>query len=270
MLQALAEHGVCADIVVGTSVGSLNGAAVALDPRSAAFRLSHLWAGMTREQVFPGHLAAQARTLQRGKTHLFPNTGLAAVIDDFLPGVVSFDDLAVPFAAVCTDVGSGEAYAISSGRLLPALLASAAVPGLFPPIQHSGRLLYDGGLVANVPMRQAAALGARSVAVLDCAFPGRLPTPPRSLTEAVAYTALLMMRTQAVLDAPAIAADMPVVYLRGPEIRATSPLDFSTTDTLVKDAYAATREFLATLDVRAPGLYGSPGAVQEALVPSKS
>src|SRR5581483_10260841 len=73
MLQALGEHDITPGVVAGTSVGSLNGAVVALDPASAANRLSHLWARLTREQVFPGGLLAQARTLQHARTHLFPS-----------------------------------------------------------------------------------------------------------------------------------------------------------------------------------------------------
>jgi NTE family protein len=103
MLQALAEHRIVADVVVGSSVGSLNGAIVAIDPAGAASRLSHAWAGMTREMVFPGGLLAQARTLQRTRTHLFPSSGLAAVITGFLGAATSFAELAVPFGAVVLD-----------------------------------------------------------------------------------------------------------------------------------------------------------------------
>src|ERR1700722_9049900 len=72
MLEALAEHRVDPDLVIGTSVGSLNGAVVALNPQGAANRLSHAWARITRNQVFPGGLIGQARTLERSRTHLFP------------------------------------------------------------------------------------------------------------------------------------------------------------------------------------------------------
>ena len=73
VLQALSEHDVAPDLVAGTSVGSLNGAALARDPTSGPNRLSHVWARMTTAQIFPGGLLAQVRTLQRTKTHLFPN-----------------------------------------------------------------------------------------------------------------------------------------------------------------------------------------------------
>lgn len=94
MLQALSECEVTPDLVAGTSVGSLNGAVIAADPKGAVNRLSHVWARMTRDQVFPGGLLAQAVLLQRVKTHLFPNTGLAAVITDFIGQATTFADLA--------------------------------------------------------------------------------------------------------------------------------------------------------------------------------
>src|SRR5208283_1508718 len=103
MLQALGERKIVPGIVAGSPVGSLNGAVVAADPKGAANRLSHLWARLTRGDVFPGGLLAQARTLQRTRTHLFPSTGLAAVAMD--------SATALP-------------HVLREGHLLPALLAS--------------------------------------------------------------------------------------------------------------------------------------------------
>jgi NTE family protein len=258
MLQALGERDIVPGIVAGTSVGSLNGAVVALDPKGAANRLSHLWARLTRGDVFPGGLLAQARTLQRTKTHLFPSTGLAAVINQFLGPDITFADLTMPFAAVAMDIATARPHVLCQGPLLPALLASAAIPGIFPPVQFGSLQLYDGGLVSNVPMRQALAMGARSLVVLDCSFPGRMPDPPGTIAEVLLYTAMVTMRSQAVLEAPLVAADAPVVYLPGPEPHPVSPLDFRHTGLLIEGAYEAARSFLDDLDVTGPGLYGSP------------
>lgn len=257
MLQALTERGITADLVVGTSVGSMNGAAVARDPKSAVNRLSHAWA-RTSEQVFPGGLFEQVRTLRRNKSHLFPNTGLAGMISDFVAPATCFADLVLPFAAIATDVATAAPHMIDAGPLLPALLASAAIPGIYPPVEHDGRRLYDGGLVANVPLRQALSMGARSLVVLDCAFPGRLPAAPDTFADALLFTAIITMRSQAVLEAPLAAAEVPVVYLPGPALRRVSPLDFDHTELLIADAYEAARRFLGCLRVDGPGLYGSP------------
>jgi NTE family protein len=258
MLQALAERDVLPDVVAGTSVGSLNGTLVALEPKSAANRLSHLWARMTRERVFPGGLLAQARTLQHNHTHLFPSAGLAAVIADFIGAERSFADLALPFAVVTTDIATARPHVLRDGLLLPALLASTAIPGIFPPVELGPLRLYDGGLVANVPMRQAVAMGARSLVVLDCNFPGNIPEVSGSMAEVLFYTVMVTMRTQAILEAPLVASELPVVYLHGPEPFRISPLDFRHTGTLIETAYEAARAFLDELDITGPGLYGSP------------
>jgi len=124
MLQALGERKIVPGIVAGSPVGSLNGAVVAADPKGAANRLSHLWARLTRGDVFPGGLLAQARTLQRTRTHLFPSTGLAAVITRFLGADITFADLTLPFAAVAMDSATALPHVLREGHLLPALLAS--------------------------------------------------------------------------------------------------------------------------------------------------
>lgn len=258
MLQAVAEQQITPDLVVGTSVGSINGAVVALDPLGAANRLSHMWTRMTRERVFPGGLLSQARVLQASKTHLFPNTGLADVIVDFLSTAKTFADLALPFGAVTMDIATASPHVLTDGTLAPALLASSAIPGIYPWVEHDGRRLYDGGVVANVPMRQAVALGARSLVVFDCSFPGQLPPPPETLAGALMYTAMVTMRAQAVLEAPIVSAQLPVLYLPGPQLRHVSPMDFTHTASLVEGAYEAARAFLDSVVVDGPGLYGAP------------
>ena len=258
MLQALTERRIAPDLVFGASVGSLNGAVIASDPTGAANRLSHSWPTITRDRVFPGGLLAQARTLQRSKNHLFPNTGLAQLVTELLGATTTFGDLALPFAAVTTDMATATPYIIGSGPVLPALLASAAIPGIFPPVVHDGRRLCDGGLVANVPLRQALMAGAQSIVVLDCTFPGHLLPPPDSLAETLLYTAMVSIRSQAVLEAPFVAADVPVVYLPGPAACRCSPFSFNSTGLLIEGAYEASRSFLRDVKVDGPGLYGSP------------
>jgi len=241
MLQAVAEQQIVPDLAVGTSVGSVNGAMVALDPAGAAGRLAQVWAGMTRETIFPGGLLAQARMLRRSRTHLFPNTGLAAVLTRFLGRAGTFADLALPLGVVTTDIATAAPHVLTDGRLLPALLASAAIPGIYPWVEHEGRRLYDGGVVANAPMGQAIALGARSLVVFDCGFRGQLPPPPETLASVLLFTATITTRTQAVLEAPIAAAQLPVVYLPGPAPRYVSPPDFTCTGAFIEGAYHAAR-----------------------------
>ena len=259
MLQALSEHDVAPDIVVGTSVGSLNGAVVALHPTDAASRLSDLWVRVRKEQIFPGGWFTQVRNLQRSKTYLYGNTALAGLIEDFLAPARSFDDLTLPFGAVSTDVSTALPVNVREGDLRPALLASAAIPGVFPLVEHGGRRLYDGGVVANVPMTQALQMGAKSLVVLDCTFPGQLAASLDTMTDILLFTAIVRMRSQAAMEAPIVAAEVPVVYLPGPAAQLISPLDFDHTGELMEQSYAAARRFLRRVEVDGPGLYGSPG-----------
>ncbi|MFI7123341.1 patatin-like phospholipase family protein [Amycolatopsis sp. NPDC049868] len=260
MLRALTEAGVAPDLVVGTSVGSLNAAVLALGGESSD-RLDRIWSRMTRHEAFPGGVLSQVRTLRHSKTNLFPNTGLAAIVDEHIGEGVRFEDLALPLGVVATDVDTAEPLLIRSGPVLAPLLASCAIPGIYPPVPFGERMLYDGGLVANVPMRQALAMGAKSLVVLDCAFPGKMPGTPQTFAEVMMFTAMISMRNQAVLEAPIAAAEVPVVYIPGPKPVRVSPLDFSHTAALTAEAYDAAKTYLGELSVDGPGLYGAPGLV---------
>ena len=258
MLRALAEAEVVPDLVVGTSVGALNGLVVALDPGTAATRLSRIWPRVTRPMVFPGGPLGSLRTLRRERTHLFPNSGLRMTLQTHLGDVHRFADLALPLHVVTTDVATATPLVISTGELVPALLASAAVPGIFPPVAVGEHLLYDGGVVAYIPVTQALAAGARSLVVLDSTFPGQIPPPPTTLAEALIFAAMATMHVQSVLETPLAAAQVPVVSLPGPRLQRVSPLEFVHTARLIEGGYLAARRFLADLHVTGPGVYG-PG-----------
>jgi NTE family protein len=258
MLRALREREIRPDLVVGTSVGSVNGALLALNPDEAPARLAGIWHRMTRARVFPGGPIAQLRTLRQHRNHLFPNTGLAEILRTELAGVDNFANLQLPFGTVAVDAVTGEAVLMTSGPLTPAILASSAIPGIYPPVHHDGHVLYDGGVIANVPIRQAISLGAKSLVILDCAFPGHLPRVPETLADAVLFWATLGMRNQAVLESERASAEVPIVYLPGAPVQAVTPLDFTHTEELISHAYASSSEFLAGLTINGPGLYGKP------------
>jgi NTE family protein len=109
-------------------------------------------------------------------------------------------------------------------------------------------------------MRIAVDMGARSLVVLDCAFPSQRPIVGETFAEILLFTALVAMRAQAVCEAPLVAEEVPVVYLPGPAPRPLSPLDFSHSDELIEASDEVARAFLASLTFTGPGLDGSPSA----------
>jgi NTE family protein len=173
MLRALLESGREPDLVVGTSVGALNGAAIAAEPSLAGVdKLAALWAALSESGIFSGSLLSQASTLARHRTHLHSAGPLRALMAGNLPE--TFADLAVPFQCVAASIEKAGAHWFSAGSLADAVLASCAVPGLLPPVEIDGEHFLDGGLVHSIPVGRALALGATEIYVLHV---GRIERP---------------------------------------------------------------------------------------------
>lgn len=167
MLRALLERRLLPDLVVGCSAGALNGAAVASRPTLATLgRLESLWLGLSRRDVWPAGTMASAAQLLRRRSAVNGNEGLRRVVEGFLPGA-TFADLQVPFACVATSLVTGQERWFSEGPLAEAVLASSAVPGLFPPVEIEGEALIDGATVCTVPLAKALELGATRLFILQ-------------------------------------------------------------------------------------------------------
>src|SRR6266702_1639037 len=173
MLQALTEAGIRPDLIVGTSVGAINGVLVAADPDQAVARLGRLWRDTAVGEAFSGSLFGRVATLARSGTHLHSNAPLRHMLEELLP-VRLIEELAVPFQCVAASVERAAAHWFTRGPIMPAVLASAAVPGLLPAVKVGGEHFFDGGLVHSIPVGRAVALGAREVYVLHV---GRIETP---------------------------------------------------------------------------------------------
>jgi NTE family protein len=173
MLQALAEADIRPDLVVGTSIGALNGVLVAADPMNAAARLSKMWQGEELRLAFSETIWGRAVRLVRSGTHLHSFESLRRLLADLLPGS-DFADLELPFQCVAAGIEDAAARWFSTGPVVPAVMASCAVPGLLPPVEVDGRHYFDGGLVDSIPVGRAVALGASTVYVLQV---GRIESP---------------------------------------------------------------------------------------------
>jgi NTE family protein len=173
MLRALAEAGVRPDLVVGTSIGALNGVFVAADPEGAADRLSRMWLGEELRLAFSEKLWGRTVRLVRSGTHLHSFESLRRVLAGALPGS-DFADLKLPFQCVAASIEGASARWFSNGPVVPAVVASCAVPGLLPPVEIDGAHYFDGGLVDSIPVGRAVMLGASTVYVLQV---GRIESP---------------------------------------------------------------------------------------------
>jgi NTE family protein len=174
MLAALTDAGVTPDLVLGSSVGALNGAAIAASPtKETVKRLTELWKALGTDGVFSSSLFGQLKTLVSSRTHLHTNDRLRELMEEQAPGQL-IEDLEVPFQCVAVSIESARVRWFDRGPVSDAVLASCAVPGLLPPVLIDGEHYLDGGLVDSLPLGRAIALGATTIYVLHV---GRIERP---------------------------------------------------------------------------------------------
>lgn len=204
MLQALIEHDITPDVVIGCSVGAINGAGLADDPtRAGVARLAHVWSTTDGGHVMPRRRVPPVLALWRRGQAIHPGTGLEHLVRRSLTAA-TFGELQVPFHCVATDVANGKERWFDDGPLVEAVLASAAMPAMFPPVEIDGRQYIDGAVLHDVPVRRAAEQGARTIYVLEVGLLSRAarPEPSRPLDMAIrAYWLARRDRYQRELDA---------------------------------------------------------------------
>jgi NTE family protein len=183
MARALLEAGVRPDLVCGTSVGAINGAALAADPTpQGARRLSELWGALAKEGVLDGSVLRRVAEVVRRRTSLHGNGELRRMLRERLHAQ-TFEELAVPFECVAASIEQARECWFSAGDLIEPVLASCALPGVFPPVRIGDEHFFDGGLVNSIPLDRAVQQGADTVWVMHV---GRLEeelAAPRFLWE---------------------------------------------------------------------------------------
>jgi len=245
MLQALTERQVTPDLLVGTSAGAVNAAFLAGHGTSPAAlgRLAHSWAGVRRRDVFPLQPWPRLLAGTAGRTALCSSHGLARLIADHL----TFSEMRqaqIPLHVVATDLLTGAEVLLSEGDVVSAVLASAAIPGVYPAVVRDGRTLVDGGLANNAAISQAVALGADRVFVLPTGYACALTEPPgRPL--GLALHALGLLIQQRLINDVALYADRVELTVLPPLCPLTiSPADFSQARKLINCARTAARAWL--------------------------
>jgi NTE family protein len=245
MMRALLEHDVRPDLIVGCSVGAINGAGLAEDPTLAgALRLERLWRALDGKELMPaGWLPNTVAIARRGEA-IHENLGLRHHLEQSLTAR-TFEELAVPFQCVATDVVGVREVWFRSGPLIEPILASAALPAVYPAVEIDGVRYLDGGIVDDVPMSRAVELGARTLYVLQVGLFSRpRPEPKRPLDVAVqAYWIARHHRFKRELAAMPPGIDVHLLPTgQTPYMRYN---DFTRTSELISLAYEASSAYLA-------------------------
>jgi len=235
MMHALAANGVVPDIVVGSSVGALNGAYYAGDPTlEGVLQLERIWRGLRRQDVFPLSFGTLLGFIWR-RDFLIPHEGIQKLVDEYMP-YRNLEEARLPVHIVTTDVISGNSVVISDGPADQAIIASTAIPGAFAPVRYKDVYLADGAISSNTPIKVAVAKGARRLIVLPTGYACALEKPPIGALANALHALTLLIARQLVSDLENLAPDIeyfvvpPLCPLVG------SPYDFSRTSDHIERA----------------------------------
>jgi len=244
MLQALEDAGVVADLVIGTSVGALNAAYVARRPwPGGTTGLAEIWQGIRRTDVFPLSVSAAVRAARGRANHAVRAGGLESLVRRHVP-FAQLEDAPVQLAVVATEVVTGREVVLTRGPAVESVLASAALPGIFPPVVVEGHALIDGGLVNHTPLSVAAQLGADRVFVLPTGYACALSEPPRSAMGMVLHAFSLAIHQRLASDV-ALLQDSLELHVAPPlcPLR-VAPSDFTQATELTRRARESTAVWL--------------------------
>jgi NTE family protein len=249
MLRALYERGIEPDLIVGSSVGAVNGAFIASRPftPATADELAGVWHRIGRGQVFPLNPVSGFLGFFGARRHLVPARGLR----DLLVEHLEFDRLEqaqVPFHVITTDVLDGSEVRLSKGPTLDAVMASAAIPGIFPPVDWGHRHLMDGGIANHAPLSDALELGAERVYVLSTGIACDLTEPPHGALGMLLHSMSLLLMRRLQVEVELLADRAELIVLPPPCPPGASPIDFSRSDDLVRRGIKESTTFLDGLE----------------------
>ncbi|HTW11060.1 MAG TPA: patatin-like phospholipase family protein [Acidimicrobiales bacterium] len=245
MARALLEAGHDPDIIHGASAGALNAAWLAADPTpSGVAGLAYLWATVRRRDVFPlGPWPLVAGVLGRAD-HTVSSAALARWLRSICP-LHRLEESSLPLGVVATDLQSGETVLLEEGPAIPALLASAAIPGIFPPVFIEGRWLADGSISSDTSLGPAVAAGAERIWALPSFRMGRMTKPQTALGTLLAASSISISR-QHIHELQTWCSRCELYVVPAPVVPGTSAFSFSHGRRLIEAAYELARAWLPT------------------------
>ena len=250
MLRALLERGVVPDLVLGTSIGALNGALVAQDPTPAVVeRLTDLWVAAARDwDVYGDRPLRTVRRVISTRTHAYSSAPLKKRLRDEL-GDTTFEELPVRLQVCAANIERAAEHWFTTGPVVEAVVASAAVPGLLPPAKVGDEHFLDGGIVNSIPLGRAVELGATRVFVLQVGRIDRPLTPPSKPWEVARVSFEIARRHRFVRELAAVPEEVEahVLPAAGTSPRDDSLLahrDFGSIAERIETTYEAARDYL--------------------------
>jgi NTE family protein len=244
MLHSLVAHGITADLVVGSSVGALNGAFYAGDPTvKGVERLSEIWRGLKRQDVFPLTMRSLLTFLWR-RDFLIPHDGVRKLIEDHIP-FRRLEQAPLPVHIVTTDIISGDSVVLSEGSTSDAIVASTAIPGAFSPVHYRDYYLADGAISSNTPVRVAVAKGARRLIVLPTGHACANDAPPVGAVANALHALTLLIARQLVIELENLGPEIEYYVIPPLCPLVGSPYDFSRTADHIDRAVLSTDAWLA-------------------------
>jgi len=255
MLHSLATHGIAADMVVGSSVGSLNGAYYAGNPTLEGIeRLETIWRGLRRSDVFPVNWKAMLGFLVRRDFLVEPN-GLRALIENNLT-YRNLEDAKIPIHIVTTDILTGGTVVLSAGSAAQAIIASAAIPVVFPPARFEDVYLVDGAISSNTAVKVAVDQGARRLIVLPTGYACALSKPPAGAVASALHALTLLIAWQLLSELKELEGSNIEYFVLPPLCPLTgSPYDFSQSDALIGRAIKSTDKWIAEGGLEQPNVF---------------
>lgn len=245
MLKALLEAGIAPDMLVGTSIGSVNAAFLAADPSPEQVdKLCELWRTVRSRDVFAWNPLRMAHAaLRRGS--LFPPERWRRFLTERI-SMERIEDAAVPLRIAVTDFEDGSPVILGSGPVIDAVLASTCLPGIFPPQRVGDSLYLDGALSEPVPLKPALEAGIDTVYVLATSHASPAPnvrSPGQILRHAVTILLFPRIRLDA-LELPDRHPKLTIVPIPS-EGAQVALWDMSRHHELIESAYEETKSFLA-------------------------
>jgi NTE family protein len=243
MLYALLEGGVQPDLVIGSSVGAINGAFMAGHASvDGVEELARVWESIKRPEIFPISVRRMVAGALGWRNHLFDPLGLRTLILRSDLGFDRLEDAPLSLHVTATDVEAGVPVVLSRGDAVDALMASAAMPGAFPPVEMDGRLFIDGSVTADAPVEQAEALGATSIYLLSTSTQD--DTSPRGAMDMVNRAISLARRQSESRACAEVASRVSLHVVPSPTRSGHSIFDFGRTTELMDSAYLQTAAWL--------------------------